>query len=1321
MAKVDLQVRFDRLLEAGKLEEAEELLRQSVERAPEEERRDAFSTPVRVRPDKLSALESEREGALLDLANAMARKLRNARYQLKIAGGYSGLRILDEGDSWYQYPVMLDDIIDVVSREHAVFSLSGAGDTLEEMAGMAEYKQAIAERDPDIFILSAGGNDVLGKGAFINLLRDYRPGTMAHDLLDSDRLARILSRVGSKFDEIFRAALAIKPSLRIVTHGYDYIHPREGGQWIGQPLESKGIPFDIGRDIVKIILDRFNMAMEDLAGRFSGSVTHVNLLGKVDRGAQSWYDEIHPKNAGFERAAMEISRQFAAAGAGVGAAASNTSMEARLTEALNPLLGRVLKNGFSELPPTSPTPYLSQRLDNEREKRRNEKERLREILKRELANDAEYRESLVHIEKLLANLNQPESKERREARNEYLLYGSRGYDERTIGKNNLDQFYVLSRGALVGASVGKVFIRLPEGSVTGSGTGFLVGPGLLLTNNHVLEDRRVAGASMVAFNYELDVQGEPRRSVFFRLTGDPYFTSKGLDFSLVGVEPVSVDGEADLKSFGHIPMLPRSGKALKMEYVNIIQHPNGDYKKVALRENVVIGHEGAFLYYVTDTEPGSSGAPVHNEEWQLAALHHRTVPDPENPDNYIANRGVRISSICDHVEKAADAGDRDARECWRRIQTGLHSGPDGAAGGSREVRPLEGGGWISSGHPVRESQGMADCRLDDPGLYEAASEWTSHQARSVLSDAGYGLILEHETGGPGYYNNVLKQAPTWPRGQSGVTIGVGYDLGYRSLAQFKSDWSPHLKQADLVRLSKAIGVRGAAAQGLAASMGDIKIPLETAGEVFDKHTLPEYVALTYRNLPRPALDALHPHCVSALVSLVFNRGASFRKSGDRYHEMRAILAAMQAMDFAAIPDQIRSMKRLWANTGQGGLLRRRDDEANLFSLGLDLKANESTWLAEGSVAVGDEAGDYAEDIDREGDVEQVSGPVLEAAMPHLAASDARWVASTRNQPDQWHLPAETADDAFELDAGLIRAAISAGAYHPYQGAHGKLIISLRGCQFVGDVSSVEDVRAVSLRAVSPDHENYRCLIGVFDTQSDRISLYLGSTVPRRTGMLGYYNRFNFGHKTRLCNLLPSGLYEHCVGTHYSVKLGPVEYVLRLGDGPEPANAGKATVLRTRNDLVYGTADFWDETVPADNIHPAFLTSSFSSLGCLTVRGSQKPDQPYTSASGEWAAFRRKAGFDGRNRGVRYDNLLVSGHELASLAVTAVNDPDALTCLRHGSQGDRVQRLQEQLGVASDGNFGAVTRKALATLQMDRLGYASGSWTREMAGLLGMEF
>src|SRR4029077_15154944 len=123
-----------------------------------------------------------------------------------------------------------------------------------------------------------------------------------------------------------------------------------------------------------------------------------------------------------------------------------------------------------------------------------------------------------------------------------------------------------------------------------------------------------------------------------------------------------------------------------------------------------------------------------------------------------------------------------------------------------------------------------------------------------------------------------------------------------------------------------IGKTGNAARVMIPGLGDIRVSWEAAIAVFDAGTLTKYVSITYANLPRSALDMLHPHCVSALVSLVFNRGASFRKPGDRYREMREILRLMNNRDFGAIPAQFRSMKRIWAGQGLDGLLRRRDAE-----------------------------------------------------------------------------------------------------------------------------------------------------------------------------------------------------------------------------------------------------------------------------------------------------------------------------------------------------------------------------------------------------------
>jgi endonuclease G, mitochondrial len=58
------------------------------------------------------------------------------------------------------------------------------------------------------------------------------------------------------------------------------------------------------------------------------------------------------------------------------------------------------------------------------------------------------------------------------------------------------------------------------------------------------------------------------------------------------------------------------------EVANIVQHPDGRLKEVVLRENRLVARLDTVLHYVADTEPGSSGSPVFNNQWQAIALHH---------------------------------------------------------------------------------------------------------------------------------------------------------------------------------------------------------------------------------------------------------------------------------------------------------------------------------------------------------------------------------------------------------------------------------------------------------------------------------------------------------------------------------------------------------------------------------------------------------------------------------------------------------------------------------------------------------------------------
>jgi hypothetical protein len=199
-----------------------------------------------------------------------------------------------------------------------------------------------------------------------------------------------------------------------------------------------------------------------------------------------------------------------------------------------------------------------------------------------------------------------------------------------------------------------------------------------------------------------------------------------------------------------------------------------------------------------------------------------------------------------------------------------------------------------------------------------------------LDKKSYNLIIKHETGGERYYNKVLQQ-PTYPGGQSGVTIGIGYDLGYNTAESFARDWKNKLDAKVFARLHGCLGLKGKTAKEKISSVKDISISWEIALKVFHEKTLPKFIALTKRSFP--GSSELHPTAFGALVSLVFNRGGSTK--GASRKEMKNIRDALMgnievSNIYTYIADQIVAMKRLWTGKGLDGLLRRRDEEAEII-------------------------------------------------------------------------------------------------------------------------------------------------------------------------------------------------------------------------------------------------------------------------------------------------------------------------------------------------------------------------------------------------------
>ncbi|MCR9138263.1 MAG: DNA/RNA non-specific endonuclease [Alphaproteobacteria bacterium] len=245
------------------------------------------------------------------------------------------------------------------------------------------------------------------------------------------------------------------------------------------------------------------------------------------------------------------------------------------------------------------------------------------------------------------------------------------FAERIIGTNDLRDDPVTPEEMLAGQPVGRVVENLDTPNrLSGFGTGFMIAPGLLMTNHHVLETAGDARGCGIQFGYETLGPGATEGETF-ELDADTFFTAdEALDYAVVAVRSRSLS-QTDLAKWGHHKLVDQTGKVLKGHAVTIVQHPGGGTKKYARVNNEIVDILEDYLHYLADTEPGSSGSPAFNTEFEVVALHHSGVPAMDgdvvlNRDNkpwrrhqgddaiqWIANEGVRISRILTHLANAA--------------------------------------------------------------------------------------------------------------------------------------------------------------------------------------------------------------------------------------------------------------------------------------------------------------------------------------------------------------------------------------------------------------------------------------------------------------------------------------------------------------------------------------------------------------------------------------------------------------------------------------------------------------------------------------------
>jgi S1-C subfamily serine protease len=215
---------------------------------------------------------------------------------------------------------------------------------------------------------------------------------------------------------------------------------------------------------------------------------------------------------------------------------------------------------------------------------------------------------------------------------------------------------MLAACASIGCVTNKSGARLGTGFlVDGAWLGLPPGP-VFLTNAHVISatvPKAIAPESArVTFEVESELAGLP---VYYTV-GEVLFTSpperlgtsssEALDVSIVRLRPVGASAPifATLHAAESLPLIQDKARAY------VVGHPLGSGLQISLNDSVLLDIDQAqrLVHYRTPTEPGSSGSPLFNTEWQLIGLHHggsNKTPRLHGDGDYEANEAISLLSI----------------------------------------------------------------------------------------------------------------------------------------------------------------------------------------------------------------------------------------------------------------------------------------------------------------------------------------------------------------------------------------------------------------------------------------------------------------------------------------------------------------------------------------------------------------------------------------------------------------------------------------------------------------------------------------------------